>query len=170
MKQQWALAVLLAASAVGMIYRVQRDFRQLSSEAAVASSPDFKFVPPLLAYDLSGKPVVLPLPVRSVALLPLHQADDALQTRIWKKFLEPAGSSKGILVIGVLADGDSSTAVAGLDGAPWFRCVAYANYAPLMIVADLDRRNEIAILNDRGMIRRRIPRPTDARQLEAAFQ
>ena len=167
MKYQLVLAIILASSSVALSYRIRKDFRQLSTEQSTPNAPDLDFVPALKGYDFSGKPVVLPPSVRRVALMPLHQIDDAVQTRLWKEFLASSGSGKGILVIGVFADGGS---LAGLEGAPWFRSVAYANYAPLMIVTDLDRKNEIAILNNRGIVQKRIPRATEVRQLEAAFQ
>ena len=168
MKYNLVLAVVLCASGVGMVGRIRADFRRLSNEMRTPLSPTFHVVPRIVGYDSSGKAVALPAGFKKAALLPLHDNDERLQATIWKQFLNSSGDHDGIAVIGVFADGEPPHGTS-LDGVPWFRNIAYANYAALAFVADLDRTNEIAIFDNHGIVIRRLRRPTDARQLGTAF-
>jgi len=161
------LALALGASAVGLGYRIRADLRALPRAEWLAAAPSIRYVPDMEGYDANGARMTLPPVLRTIVLMPLHSVDNGVQSRIWAEFFGGAGQGKGILVIGVVPNGASG--VGGLVNASWFRSVAYANYVPMLFVADLDRRNEIGILDNRGVVRKRIPRPSSVGELRAAL-
>jgi len=155
--------------AAALSRRTWIDYKDMIGQGRPATTPVFYAIPAIEAYDAQGRRVSLPDHALRTIVFPVHGADFIPRMAFWRQFLA-LPSASGTVAVGFLSAGfvpDSGTAAAVPQG---LYLASYANYQPTLLASELERENQIAVLDARGRLVKRLPQPSDASQLGREIQ
>ena len=167
--QYFGLCLLLILGAATLSRRTWADYKAMVAQGRPPSTPSFYLIPPIEAYDAQGHRLVIPAHPRRTFIFAVHRNDFLPRMAFWREFLgDPAAGNT--VAVGFLSGRfvPDSGAVAAFP--PGLYLASYANYQLTLLASELERRNQIAVLDARGRLIKRLPQPRDTSQLQQEIQ